>query len=295
MRVRQLTGLLVLLLAGMLSLAGCGDESSAGGGPAVDGEGKGRARQVSDAWRGSDAAQQWREGFFPLEELVWLPADAWHSSEDKIAYGEGRFTVAGELSDKATQGKIRWEDSGESLGVQVLSAEATLELFRTQEPSGEGQGLTITQAKLDLHRVATSRGPASVPVWYFTVQGYDQPLIRAAVAADAITRSPIGPVEEQTDDLMPLDGLGSVSGDGRSLVVLAGHGACDDGPVVQVLETDENVVLTASVRGRNDGPCTDQLLIEKVTVKLKQPLGKRVLLDAFTGVPVELKGRQSSP
>jgi hypothetical protein len=68
--------------------------------------------------------------------------------------------------------------------------------------------------------------------------------------------------------------------------VLAKHGACDDGPAVDVLETEGSVVLSASIRGTSDGPCTSQSLAKKVTVKLRRPVGERILLDAFTGRPV---------
>ncbi|MFF0399559.1 hypothetical protein ACFYSJ_27915 [Streptomyces sp. NPDC005248] len=67
---------------------------------------------------------------------------------------------------------------------------------------------------------------------------------------------------------------------------MANHGACDDGPAVDVLETGGTVVLSASVVGTKDGPCTSQLLAKEVTVKLDRPVGDRVLLDAFTGRPV---------
>ncbi|MEU6012213.1 hypothetical protein [Streptomyces sp. NPDC047453] len=53
-----------------------------------------------------------------------------------------------------------------------------------------------------------------------------------------------------------------------------------------VLETDGSVVLSTSVVGTKEGPCTADLLGEMVTVKLDRPLGDRVLLDAFTGRPV---------
>ncbi|WP_406840546.1 hypothetical protein ACICHK_38155 [Streptomyces sp. AHU1] len=85
---------------------------------------------------------------------------------------------------------------------------------------------------------------------------------------------------------MPLDGLGTIARDGRTLTVRAKHGACDDGPAVDVLETEGSVVFSASIRGTSDGPCTSESRVEKVTVKLRRPVGERILLDAFTGRPV---------
>ncbi|WP_199547178.1 hypothetical protein [Streptomyces sp. N35] len=295
MRTRQLLGVLALVLTGTLALGGCGEGGTVGTAPGGGGDPMSRAQQVADAWRGSDAARQWHEGFFPLEELAWPPQDAWHSGEDKMAYEEGRFTLEEELPDESSRGQIRWESGGgKPLEVEVQSAQAVFELFGHTEQSGKEPRLTITGAKLDQQQVRTSRGPAYIPVWYFTIKGYDQPLIRAAVAPDAIAKTPIAPAPHRSDDLMPLQSLKSVARDGRSLTVFAGHGACDDGPEVRALETGDSVVLTASVRGRDDGPCTSQLLTAEVTVKLKQPLGERVLLDAFAGAPMDPNTHRSA-
>lgn len=64
-----------------------------------------------------------------------------------------------------------------------------------------------------------------------------------------------------------------IAEDGRSITVVAEHGDCDDGPSVEVLEAGGSVVLMASVRGMTDGPCSDTLRREEVTVKLNRPPG----------------------
>ncbi|MFF6947918.1 hypothetical protein ACFZAD_04535 [Streptomyces iakyrus] len=99
---------------------------------------------------------------------------------------------------------------------------------------------------------------------------------------------PIGPLGQNVpaDVLAPLGGLTRVAGNGRSLTVVAHHGSCDDGPVVDVLETSGSVVLSAAVTGLHDGPCTSELRGKKMTVKLDGPVGDRIVLDAFTGRPV---------
>lgn len=74
------------------------------------------------------------------------------------------------------------------------------------------------------------------------------------------------------------------------MTVVALHGVCDDGPVVDVLETRGSVVLSASVKAReNTGNCTKQAKMQQVTVKPDRPMGDRVLLDAHTGRPVPYK------
>lgn len=81
-----------------------------------------------------------------------------------------------------------------------------------------------------------------------------------------------------------------MTGDGRSITVLADHGACDSGPAVHVLETRTSVVLSASVLGARRGPCTSEMIRARVTVKLTRPIGDRIVLDACTGRPVPHQG-----
>lgn len=75
------------------------------------------------------------------------------------------------------------------------------------------------------------------------------------------------------------------------MTVIALHGVCDDGTEVGALETNGSVVLSASVRHREDtGYCTHQARMRRVTVRLERPLGDRVLLDAHTGKPILYRG-----
>lgn len=53
-----------------------------------------------------------------------------------------------------------------------------------------------------------------------------------------------------------------------------------------MLETDESVVLYASVAGERSGPCPAVMIEQSVQVELGKPIGDRMLLDAFTGRPV---------
>ncbi|WDV30833.1 hypothetical protein OIM90_03930 [Streptomyces sp. AD16] len=74
------------------------------------------------------------------------------------------------------------------------------------------------------------------------------------------------------------------------MTVVASHGACDDGPAVEALETRDSVVLSGSVKGEEPGNCTKQAIEQRVTVKLERPVGERVLLDAHTGQPLPYAG-----
>ncbi|MGW3910044.1 hypothetical protein ACWEBX_00735 [Streptomyces sp. NPDC005070] len=276
----------LLVALGLVAAAavGCGDDRAPAGGRAGGQDPHDRARRVAAAWEGSEAARVWRHGYYPLGDAVQLPEGAFHNDADKRAYTTQNFELRASLPDAPVkQAKIRWRD-GDSLTLPLTSARAAYDKLGRGRNSGPA--LTVTGARLGEMTVPTSRGTATAPAWLFTVKGYDTPLKRVAVTPSELPRSPIGAVREQTAELGPLAGLDTIARDGRTLTLRAEHGACDDGPAVDVLETGGSVVLSASVRGTSDGPCTSELRVEKVKVKLRHPVGDRILLDAFTGKPV---------
>lgn len=151
----------------------------------------------------------------------------------------------------------------------------------------EGPKLTVTGARPGETTITTSRGTATVPAWLFTLEGYDTPLKRAAVTPSKLPNSPIGHAQQgSAGGLQRVARLAGTAADGRSITVKATHGACDDGPVVKVLETEKSAVLYASIAGAQSGPCSAEMLEQSVKVELRQPLGDRILLDALTGRPV---------
>jgi hypothetical protein len=279
----------VQLLAVVALFAGtaCGAERAAGGGESPETgpppRSETRARAVADAWDGSPAAEAWRRGLVPMGDVVQLPEGAFRSEADKRAYATQNFELRGRLPDPPGEdAEVTWTDGGR-LTLPLLTAE---EAYRALDRNGgPGPRLTVTGVRPGRMTLATGRGPATVPAWLFTLKGYDTPLRRIAVRP---TEPPAPPPATPAagEGLWEVWRLTEVSGDGRSVTVLAGHGACDDGPVVDVLETKGSVVLSGSVTGTKDGPCTSQLLHEEVTVELDRPLGERAVLDARTGRPV---------
>ncbi|MFH8388122.1 hypothetical protein [Streptomyces sp. NPDC018036] len=283
----------LLVTLGLIAAAavGCGDQDAASGGRTGDQSSRDRARRVAAAWEGSEAARTWRDGYYPLGAAVQLPEGAFHNDADKRAYTTQNFELRASLPGAPVKrGKVRWGD-GDSLTVPLTSARAAYDKLGRGRNSGPA--LTVTGVRLGAMTMATSRGAATVPAWLFTIKGYDTPLKRVAVTPSETPHSPIGAVREQTAELGPLAGLEAIGGDGRTLTLRAEHGACDDGPAVDVLESGSMVVFSASVRGTSDGPCTSELRVEKVKVKLRRPVGDRILLDAFTGRPVAY-GRSGS-
>ncbi|WP_340562301.1 hypothetical protein [Streptomyces sp. GSL17-111] len=68
-----------------------------------------------------------------------------------------------------------------------------------------------------------------------------------------------------------------------TLTVTVGYGACDADHGVHVAESDDLVVLGGWREEGTAEACTEQLLTEKVTVELDEPLGDRAVVDAATG------------
>ncbi|WP_234341145.1 hypothetical protein [Streptomyces sp. NRRL S-646] len=279
-RAVKLLAALALCTVGGAVAVGCGSEK------AVSHSGSSaRARAVADAWHGSKAAHVWAQGYYPMGDVIQLPEGAFHSDADKRAYTTQNFVLRTALPGAPDRnGVVNWDD-GRSLTLPLMGARKAYD--SVARGSNDGPHLTVTGARLGETTVATSRGPATVPAWLFTLKGYDTPLKRVAVGPSKPPKPPIAPAAQSpSDELWPVQRLVGVSDDGRTVTVLAAHGACDDGPAVDVLETHDSVVLAASIVGTKDGPCTAQLLGAEKTVKLHRPLGERILLDAFTGGPM---------
>ncbi|MGY1501170.1 hypothetical protein ACW4TU_32090 [Streptomyces sp. QTS52] len=293
---------LVLTLTTALFAAGCGSEKaeeSIGTKPRdrdTSSPGDGRAQQVADAWDGSKAAEAWRKGYFPMGEAAQPPAGGFHSKDDKTAFTMESYVLRGELPTTAPEeGTAKWEGGGSLTRPLMDARQAYTALDRVE--SSDVPHLTVTGARSGEMTIATSRGPASVPAWLFTLDGYDEPLKRVALRPSKLPKSPIGQFGESPTELTQIPRLVKVSGDGRTVTVMAHHGSCDDGPRVQARETDGSVVLSATVAPGKQDPdlaCAAVMLGKKVKVKLDRPLGDRVLLDAFMGRPVPY-GEWDSP
>ncbi|WP_217145691.1 hypothetical protein [Streptomyces sp. AC627_RSS907] len=284
MRVRAMSCVTLLgtVVAGPV-VAGCGGPSGDDAGADADAVAR-RARQVAAAWEGSAAADAWRAGYHPMGDVIQLPRGGLRSEADARAYRDRSFVRHGELpATRAGEGRVTWAAGG-SLTRPMTGAE---DAYRSLSDGrvGDEPHLVVTGAKPGTMTLVTSRGPATVPAWVFTLDGYTSPLKRAAVLPSVLPSPPIAPARDVPVQL--LGGLVGVAGDGRSATVVARHGACDDGPAVEVLETPRSVVLSSSVKQRESGgDCTKQAKLQRVTVELARPVGDRVLLDAASGRPI---------
>ncbi|HEX5541317.1 MAG TPA: hypothetical protein VFX60_07095, partial [Micromonospora sp.] len=93
------------------------------------------------------------------------------------------------------------------------------------------------------------------------------------------------PAEGLPEGLVSVQDLTGV--DGATLSYRLGVGACDFDITPLVYESEDVVVLAGAVT-RSDGICTEQLIMEPVTIGLHSPLGARTVLDAASGQPLLL-------
>ncbi|MFF2205935.1 hypothetical protein [Streptomyces sp. NPDC058145] len=219
-----------------------------------------------------------------MGDAVQAPESGWHSQTDKRAYESKNF-VRGKLpTTAADEGKVNW-GSGDTLTRPLVGAKEAYQSIALN--ISEGARLTVAGARLGETTIPTSRGTATVPAWLFTLEGYDTPLKRVAVTPSRLPQPPIGQAQQgSAGGLRRVAQLAGTATDGRSIMVKATHGSCDDGPTVKALETNVSVVLYASITGAQSGPCNADMIEQSVKVQLRKPLGGRILLDALTGEPV---------
>lgn len=276
-----------------------------------------RAAEVADNWRPGEA---WRSGYVPLEEGTVLAGDPGFTEDSKWAFAQGwyRDQVALPTTTPAG-GTIHFPDG--TLRVPLVSAAAAYAELdkgdpppcagRPRKPPVGGPGrpgpdggptiepgpdgwvttpaapepcvpLTVTAVTLGSATLRTSRGPAEVPAWLFTVEGLRVPVARVAVTPSAVGAVPagVGPSQRVDGGVRTVQSLDAV--DGARLDYKVGTGACDGEPTPLVLEREDLVVIGAGATS-STGPCTMQLVLKPVTVTLKAPVGRRVVLDVGSG------------
>ncbi|MFF4423533.1 hypothetical protein ACFY04_22600 [Streptomyces sp. NPDC001549] len=249
-----------------------------------------RMEQVAAAWEGSAALRQWREGYHPLDPQDWQPTGGFHSGEDKGAYAEGNFVLRAGLPDTPPPDTPIRRPDGSTLTLPLQSAaQAYGEIARGPGRDRE-HALPVTGVRFGESTVRTSRSPARVPAWLFTVEGYDTPLIRIAVSPGEVVPPPVLPLEDADGRTARLFGLQGAP-EATTVGVTAGHGSCDGGVAVDVLEGVGTVVLSGRIlpgAALEPGTACDAMLRTlKVEVVLSRPVGDRIVVDATTGRALE--------
>ncbi|MGW2399939.1 hypothetical protein ACWCYY_25595 [Kitasatospora sp. NPDC001664] len=252
--------------------------------PTTSGTALERAAQVAREWPGSEAERAWSDGYYPLDpRQEWLPPDAF-THGGKTAYLSGLIEPVTALPTAEATAEVVWVH-GRRQALPMISPWQVLDgLAKGKPPCGADcePPLKLTGVARGSRTVATSRGQATVPVWEFTIAGYQDPFVYPAVAPQ---QPPVGrPVQRWADRSVTYE---SVSADGLTVTGRVGRGSCERVTGTEAYETDRLVVLIAEVRRTQpqQQPCTLVLVTDRVTVKLTRPLDARLVLDLATGAP----------
>jgi hypothetical protein len=252
-----------------------------------------RARQVTAQWERSAAARAWRTGLVLLDpsDLTPIPRDQGFSSQgEKDAFGSGHFRLAVTLPAEPLAGAVRWAN-GATLRLPLLTARAVFAELAAQRPCGSPRAcgqLTVTGARPGVVTVGTSRGPARVPAWRFTVAGLGWQVSEAAVARSAFAVLPgYGPVPPAGRNTPGVSGLAAVSADGRTLTLSFIGSACDAAWGAYRYESGGTVVAGSWEQpSAGDTACPAVGMPRMARVTLARPLGARVVLDVASGLPL---------
>jgi hypothetical protein len=250
-----------------------------------------RARQVTAQWDRSHAARAWRAGLVLMDasDLTPVPSKGFSTGREKLAFMSGHFRLAGVLPAGPLPGMVRWAN-GTTLRLPLLSARAAFAELAAERPCAVpnacGQ-LTVTGAEPGVVTVRTSRGPASVPAWRFTVAGLGWKVSEVAVARSAFVVLPgYGSIPPAGRDTQGVSELTAVSGNGRVLRLTFTGGACDAAWGAYKYESGSTVVVGSWERSSANGPCPAVGIGRTARVTLARPLGTRVVLDVASGLPL---------
>jgi hypothetical protein len=250
-----------------------------------------RARQVTAQWDRSRAARAWRAGLVLMDasDLTPVPSKGFSTGPEKLAFMSGHFRLAGVLPAGPLPGMVRWAN-GTTLRLPLLSARAAFAELAAERPCAVpnacGQ-LTVTGAEPGVVTVRTSRGPASVPAWRFTVAGLGWKVSEVAVARSAFVVLPgYGPIPSAGRNTQGVSELTAVSGNGRALRLIFFGGACDAAWGAYTYESGSTVVVGSWGRSSANGPCPAVGIGRTARVTLARPLGTRVVLDVASGLPL---------
>ncbi|GAA3597431.1 hypothetical protein GCM10022419_095850 [Nonomuraea rosea] len=252
-----------------------------------------RARAVAEHWQNSPERTAWIEGFVPLRnltmELAWERTPHW--------VGRSLINSAWKLetelpAETPAPAELRWADGG-TLSVPVLAATAAYaglskpRSFADEECPAKGcRRLRVIAVARGEATMPSSRGDVRVPTWEFTVKDVREPFRRVAVAPAAMGGPP-----------QPLDGgvQSMITYEVRApaeLRVSYLHGTCDTTYGSRVHETPEAVVVDVDVRRDDDVKfCNAMGKTDQIDITLREPLGRRVVLDSGSGLPLLPRSR----
>jgi hypothetical protein len=283
-----------------IMLAGCSELFPIGAGGVSDREHR-QAEEALARWADAVAAAGGQQSFVPVGELTGQLGD-WEAEvgdNNKMALMAGKIVVAANLDPtNPPDAEIRWDD-GTTKSFPAISAAQALEDLRKAAPGSdcpECVSLLATSARLGTARIQTSRGPATAPVWEFTLAGTSVVVTRVAIAAGRGVNV-TAPAWNPNDAPVGLS-IESAAGspDGMQLTVTftgapeRADKPCGEDYTAEAVESATAIVVIV-VRQTNGflGACSAVGASRTATVTLAQPLGDRAVLEVQQGLPVTVR------
>jgi hypothetical protein len=295
-------GLSILAMVGLVAgVAGCtaAPESSARVSSLSSAQVAEVHRQAQEAlarWDAAVAGGPGGSGFVLVGDRTLMVGDDWGPNIDgnnaKMAWYAGLFAVANPLpSDTPPDGKIQWND-GTAHAVPVISAQKALADLKAAavQPCPTCTPLQITGARLTTATFQSSRGPAQVPAWEFSLKDTAVKLDQLAVGTD-FTAPPMPTTNDQQVAqpwVGPSAQSATVDASGMTITVTVigapdpGDKPCGADYTAEAVESDAAVVVIVyEHQSLSTVPvaCTAVGALRTVPVALAKPLGKRTLID----------------
>jgi hypothetical protein len=237
-----------------------------------------------------------RGGFVPVGDLTGQ-VGTWEleNGADKLALMSGRLVADVDFPPlPGPTGQVRW-DSGATQTLPLIGAhEALAQLVATAGSTCDGcLPLQVTGAQLSTARIQTTRGPATVPAWQYTLRGSDVRVTRVAVAMSAAVivtppswdpyNAPAGlSIESASTSLLSRQLTVSFTGAPDPASKLCGADYTGE-----AVESANAVVVIVYEHAHAAGEsCPDVGALRTATVNLAQPLSERAVLEVRQGLPV---------
>ncbi|GIF72024.1 hypothetical protein [Asanoa siamensis] len=224
----------------------------------------------------------------------------WETSvgdNNKAALQAGLFEAAGGLPAAPDRAVIR-PVQGPERPVRTLSAAAALDRAKraatraAPAACGTCEPLRVTGADPTETDLLTVGGPVTAPAWEFRLEGTEVRLVASAVADGEATelaafgRPADQPAANWVESARPLEGPA------LDVSFSAAPGGADepcgaDYTGAAVESTRAVVVLVGMTRTHEAGVCPTIAAVRRITVPLREPLGDRVVLQLYTGLPIQ--------
>jgi len=255
-----------------------------------------QAQAALTRWADAVAAAGGQSAFVPVGELTAMVGDDWGpevGDNDKRALMAGLFEAVVTLpTETPPDGDLRRQD-GSIATVPLISAQKALSDLKADAAGSscpECVPLQITAARLTTGPVDTSRGPAVVPVWEFTLQGTAVRVTRVAIADRVSVVPPPWDPNNAPVGISIDSATGTVGGQHLTVGFTGAPGAGDQGCgadyTAEAVESPTAVAVIVTEHRHSSffgESCTAVGAFRTAEVALSAPLGDRTVLEVQQG------------